>query len=232
VILSFARKSLATVQCAELIDSKWRIALESQVGHRLAQVAIVMDDLVDGISKLQQLLAMRGGRHAHLGEHRRHTAGCPGNPLAGRAFAGLIRLQRLGELVQEHRNAVPELARRGRPPRPARHLLLAATDQLVAIVREKGVHHDGSSPSTPANRELEVSSPSEEYCDGNDLDFAARGKFEAPICHTNRMNKRGRAAPGSFSPAREAPERRVTHASTRLAGATPSHGYRMTPSAP
>src|SRR6185369_11014129 len=137
----------ASVQRAELFDGKRRVALERQVGHCLTEVAIVMDDLVDGVSEFQQFLAMRGGGHAHLREHRSHTAGCPGDPLAGRSLAGLVCFQRLGELVQEHRNAIAELARRGRPPRTARHLLLAATDQLVAIVGEKGMHH-GARPST------------------------------------------------------------------------------------
>ena len=52
-----------------------------------------------------------------------------------------VRLKRFGELVQESRNAVAKLVRCSGPPWPARDLLFATTDELVAVVREKCMHH-------------------------------------------------------------------------------------------
>ena len=130
----------AAIEGAELVDRERRIALERQVGDGLAEVAVVVDDLVDGKAQLQQFLAVRGGAHAHFRQGEGIAARGPGDAHAFGRFVGLFRFQRSRQLVEEQRNAVRKLCSRGGSFRPLGDLVLAARDQLVAIVSQESVH--------------------------------------------------------------------------------------------
>lgn len=54
----------AAVQGAQFIHLKRRTAFDCQIGDRLAQVAIIMHDLVDRQPERQQVLSMLRGRGA------------------------------------------------------------------------------------------------------------------------------------------------------------------------
>jgi len=56
----------ATIERPKLVDLDVRIELESEVGDRLAQVAVVVNDLVHGEAVQQQLPAMEGRGIANL----------------------------------------------------------------------------------------------------------------------------------------------------------------------
>jgi hypothetical protein len=67
----------ASVQRPELDDRERRVALDRQVGDGLAQVAVVMNHLVDGVAELQKLPAVRGRGDTDLGQLRHVAAGRP-----------------------------------------------------------------------------------------------------------------------------------------------------------
>jgi hypothetical protein len=58
----------APIQGSEFIDGERRISLERQVGDGLAEVTVVVDDLVHGVPHLQELLPVGGGCHPHFGQ--------------------------------------------------------------------------------------------------------------------------------------------------------------------
>jgi hypothetical protein len=58
----------AAIQRSELVDGERRIALERQVGDGLAQIAVVVDILVDGDAQLQRFPPVRGCAHPHFGQ--------------------------------------------------------------------------------------------------------------------------------------------------------------------
>ena len=81
----------AAVQRPELRRGERGIALERQVGDGLAQVAVVVDDLVDRVAEREQVLAVRRGGHPHFGQGERIAARRPRDPKALLAFVGLFR---------------------------------------------------------------------------------------------------------------------------------------------
>ena len=54
----------AAVQGFELFDAERRVPLYSKASDGLAQITVVMNDLIHHVSELQQLLSVRGGSHA------------------------------------------------------------------------------------------------------------------------------------------------------------------------
>ena len=85
---------------------EWRRLLECKVGDGLAEIAIVVNHLVDGIAQLEQLSAMVAGGKADLRVAARKATGKPGNPKALGRLVGLFGRERRGELVEEQRHAV------------------------------------------------------------------------------------------------------------------------------
>jgi hypothetical protein len=57
----------ASIQRAELVDSKGGVALERQIRDGLAEISIVVNDLVDRVSQTQETGAMCSSAHAYLG---------------------------------------------------------------------------------------------------------------------------------------------------------------------
>jgi hypothetical protein len=81
------------VQRAELFDRERRVELDRQVGDGLAEIAVVVDDLVDGVAEVQELLAMGRGRHADLRQSRHVAARRSGDQDAFSVFAVFFRLK-------------------------------------------------------------------------------------------------------------------------------------------
>ena len=130
----------APVQRAELVDAERRIPLRREVGDRLAEVTVVVDDLVDRVAERQQLPAMTGRGDRHLRAAGRLDPGRTGDPQAVDGLALLVRLERLPELIDEVRDPVLQLLF-GRGPKGALGGLgLAARDQVVAVVRQEAMH--------------------------------------------------------------------------------------------
>jgi len=101
---------------------------------------VVVDDLIDRVTELEQLPAMGLGTHADLGQGQRIAAGRPGDADAFRALVGFLCFEGARQLVDEQRNAVRELLFRGRPFWPLRDLQLAPLDQFVTVVGQERMH--------------------------------------------------------------------------------------------
>jgi hypothetical protein len=128
------------IQCPELVDGERCVALDREVGDRLAQVAVVVHHLVHAVAQGQQLPAVRCGTDGHLAAGGRACARGARDLLAVGRIAFVLGLQRLDELIQEQRNAIGELRARGRTGRPLRDLGRAARDQLISVAGQKTLH--------------------------------------------------------------------------------------------
>jgi len=80
------------------------------------------------------------GAYSHLGQCAHIAARGTGNLHALVGFVGLFRFQRPGQLIQEHRNAVFKLLRRGSSLWPLRNLDLAPLDQFVPVAPQEVMH--------------------------------------------------------------------------------------------
>jgi len=78
-------------------------ALGGQLRNGLAQVAVVVHDLVDGEPVLRQLAPMLRGGDADVRGRRRATAGRPGDAAAAYRVGRLLDAERLDELGEEER---------------------------------------------------------------------------------------------------------------------------------
>ena len=89
------------IQGSELANRERGITLERQVGDRLAEVTVIVDDLIDRVTELEQLPAMGLGTHADLGQGQRIAAGRPGDADAFRALVGFLCFEGARQLVDE-----------------------------------------------------------------------------------------------------------------------------------
>ncbi|MBG6077089.1 hypothetical protein IWX85_002933 [Polaromonas sp. CG_9.11] len=132
----------ATVQGSVFVDAERRIPLEGQVGDGLAEVAIVMHDLVHTVAKVQQRLAMRRRSDPHFRQPRDIAARRAGNLKADAVFIVLLGFQcpgqlvnwSTGQLVDEHRDAVFQLLHGSGPLWSFGDFFDAPGNQVVAIV--------------------------------------------------------------------------------------------------
>lgn len=127
----------ATIERSKLVDQERRVAFERQVRHGLAQVAIVMHDLVDGVIEREERLAMRCGCHADFRQGGPIASRRAGNSYAGMRVAIALRFQRLDQLLEKHWNTVRQLFCRRIARRTPGDLDRAAGDQVSAIIFEK-----------------------------------------------------------------------------------------------
>jgi hypothetical protein len=67
------------VERPKFLDCDRRIDLDRQIRYRLAKIAIVVNDLLDGKSVLQQIATMPPRRFADFGQNRPLAAGRSGN---------------------------------------------------------------------------------------------------------------------------------------------------------
>jgi hypothetical protein len=131
----------AAVEGAKLVHRDRRVLLEREVGDRLAEIAVVVDHLIDGEALLEELAPVQRRRAAELGAVRRQAA-CPaGNLAASHRLGALLQAQRLDELVEEHRYSVLQL-RSGRfRHRPLSDLQPAPVDEVAAVLGQEFVQH-------------------------------------------------------------------------------------------
>jgi hypothetical protein len=143
----------AAIQRAELVDLDRGGHFERQVGDRLAEVAVVVHDLVHRESMRHQLAPVPHRAFTDLGSAG-ETASCgPGNLAAIHRKVGLLDAERLDELVEEDGYAKDQHLI-GRGGHTALGDLQAATvDQRLAIGVEEFMEH---SPSWTAQRFLSV----------------------------------------------------------------------------
>jgi len=116
----------------ELGDGDGCVQLVGELGHRLTNVAIVMDDLVDCESKLAQGLTVQGGAPADVRILRQRP---PRGLLLGIPL--LLVVERLSELRQEEGNPLLRLCLGGSRRCAARDLLASASNELESIVDYK-----------------------------------------------------------------------------------------------
>src|SRR6185369_7770730 len=114
--------------------------LPRKLGDRLAQVAVVVDHLVDAEASFEQLGSVAGRGLVHvlrqLGGRRSKRAWRAGlNPLGA---------QRVDELAEEERDAMFHLRRGGVRRVPERDLFAAAGDELGAVTFEEVMQHGES----------------------------------------------------------------------------------------
>jgi hypothetical protein len=133
------------VQGAELIDRKRGIPLDGQVSDGLAQVPIVMNDLIDRVAEPQQFATVDGCRNAHLRKRRSVASGWTRYAQTTCGVTVVLGRQGARQLVEEHRNAIQQLLTSGTPRRPQRNLVLTSLDEFVAIVQQEAAHMDRSS---------------------------------------------------------------------------------------
>jgi len=130
----------AAVERAEFVDVDRLTAIERQIHDRLAEIAIIVDDLVDGETLLQQLEPVLGSGNADLRRSAPAPAGA-GNLEAAQRLGSFFDLERADELGEEARYAVFERARGRRRRQAQPDLRAAALDQLFLISREEFVQH-------------------------------------------------------------------------------------------
>src|SRR5689334_11038099 len=126
----------ASIERSEFVRGDGRAFLNGQIGDRLAHVAVVVYDLIDGESESQQLRPTGGCSATNV----RRCRGRYG--LALRANRGqLLRPQRIDKLLQEKRHAMVDHLRRPCGRIPLGYSLSAMPDQLIALRRQKCVKH-------------------------------------------------------------------------------------------
>ena len=117
----------AAIQDVEFFGGHRNALLNRDLGNGLADVAVVVHDLGNVESQRAQLAPMLERRRADRVRRKRRRRG--------------LQPKRLGELGQEERHAVFELAGRHQRPRPIRELGPRPRDDGVAIRRDEFVKH-------------------------------------------------------------------------------------------
>lgn len=64
-----------SIQGSELVDRKRSVALDRQIGDGLAQIAIVVHDLVNSEAEAQQNLPVSRGAHPHFRQRKNVAPG-------------------------------------------------------------------------------------------------------------------------------------------------------------
>ena len=97
----------AAVQRPEFLDGKLLAQRHGQIADSLAQVAIIVHHLADGIAERQQFPAVRAGAVGQFRRALRTAVGGAGNGQALRQLARLFRLQGADQLIEEDGYAFP-----------------------------------------------------------------------------------------------------------------------------
>src|SRR6185436_11207943 len=96
------------VQGTKLVGLDSLAALERQIGDRLAQVAIVVHNLIDAKTTAQQVAPVLGSRGRDLREARLCAVCRARNLPAPHGLGALLELERFDELAQEYGYALAE----------------------------------------------------------------------------------------------------------------------------
>jgi len=132
----------AAIQSLELLDTEGGIPLYSKARNRLAQIPVVMHNLIHCISKLLQLLSMGHGCQAYFRKVVRVPARSTGN---FKTVAGMTRafsLKSLYQLLKKQGNAVLQLFGSGSTVGTLGDHGLAACYEFRTIVNQE-ILHDG-----------------------------------------------------------------------------------------
>ena len=81
----------APIQGSEFIDGERHIPFERQVGDGLAEITVVVDDLIHGVPHLEEFLPVGSGRHPHFGQGQHVAARRPRDTKALGIVIGLLR---------------------------------------------------------------------------------------------------------------------------------------------
>ncbi|HEY0993303.1 MAG TPA: hypothetical protein VGD80_39900 [Kofleriaceae bacterium] len=125
----------AAIERVELVDADRLLLLPREFGDRLAQISVVVNDLIDGEALPEELAAVQRGcaidvRAERVRIRRRLGRRCQ-----------LLGPEHLDQLVDQDGDATPELGRRRRGRRPRGHLGLASSGQLGPVTAQKRVQH-------------------------------------------------------------------------------------------
>src|SRR6185312_17465508 len=99
----------AAVESSKFIDFNRCCDFECQIRDGLAQIAVVVNDLIHRKALLHQLVPVQRRSGAHLRQYRAAT-GRTGNTTAAHRVGGLLDLESLDQLIEKQRNAVCELS--------------------------------------------------------------------------------------------------------------------------
>jgi hypothetical protein len=196
----------ADVEDAELVHADRHLLLDRELGDRLAQVAIVVHHLLDGVIVPQQLGPVPDRAVID------HDLGGRSAPAGGRGgVAGsVIGLEHVRELVEEERHAVGELGGGDERRAPGGNLPAATLDQLAPVDLEEFVQHRLRVGSRLAPV-CTLPNPTTAAC-GPDGEAQARGALRPAIAASQGSGRRrARAGGGRPDPcseaARECPSR-------------------------
>ena len=113
----------AGIQQAEVIGADRRLQFHRQLGDRLADVPVVVNDLGDGEALETQIVPMAGGRSADF------------------RTGQLSETQCVGQLVEKERDAVRNFRLGRRRYRPLPNLRSAPANDLVTMKCDEVVEH-------------------------------------------------------------------------------------------
>ena len=127
------------IERPKLIYLDRRTALESQIRYRLAQITVVVNNLVNSQSPLQQLAPVQRSGRADLGQCQLAPARWTGNPATSHRLRAPFNLQSLDELVKEQRDAVGNIGVSHLGRVPLSKLASAPVDQVNPVSCEEFV---------------------------------------------------------------------------------------------
>jgi len=96
------------VECSKFVDRDRRVQLERKVRGGLAEIAVIVNHLVDREPVLQQFAPVQRRRVPHFRLIGRPAARWPGDGFATPRVRGLLHPQRLDELIEEGRDSMLE----------------------------------------------------------------------------------------------------------------------------
>ncbi|HEX5863106.1 MAG TPA: hypothetical protein VF014_02395 [Casimicrobiaceae bacterium] len=131
----------ATVESPKFVDLDWRIVFECHVRYSLAEIAVIMNNLVNREPVLQQVVPVPRRSYAHLGQNLRSAARWAGDLATLHGLGRLFDLERLDKLLEEEWYSVFEL-RIGRLGRgPLSDLYPASIDQCSPLGSKEFMQH-------------------------------------------------------------------------------------------
>lgn len=98
-----------TIERSKLVDREGSVTLDGKARDGLTEIAIVMDDLVDGVPEFMERMAVRCCRDTYLGQRGAVASRGTGNSRTFWHVARLFGPQRSRQLLQENRDPVGKL---------------------------------------------------------------------------------------------------------------------------
>ena len=127
-----------------MASAAMRLAFERQIRNGLTQIAVVVNDLIDRKTLLQQLAPVQRSGAAQLRLPGPAATSRTGNFAAAQGLGGLLNFEGLDQLIQKQRNSVRDFCRGHPGCRPSSHLETAAFYQISTVAGKKLVKHPTS----------------------------------------------------------------------------------------